>query len=264
MPPPPEPVTELRPEISVVIPAFNEAGRIRHSLEEVLRYLAAHFIRYEVIVVDDGSTDGTLEAAQGLGSPAVRCLRNEANSGKGASVRRGILDARHDPILFTDADLATPIGELERLLEPLDAGFDGAIASRRMPESRVRRSTVRRLLGWGFGHLVRCLAVDGFQDTQCGFKVFRRRAAEAIFPLQTIDRWGFDVEILAIAGRLGLRIAEVGVTWRQSGDTRMRLGAPFEMAGELCRIRRNLKSGLYEVGRRTTEGRSGETGEGRP
>ncbi len=245
MSPPSEPISAPRPEISVVIPAFDEARRIRATLEEVLDFLAPRFRRYEVIVVDDGSADRTLEEAAAVGHPAVRCLRNAANSGKGASVRRGVLEARHDPVLFTDADLSTPLAELERLLQALDAGFDAAIASRRMAGSRVERSLARRFLGWGFSLLVRLLAVNGFHDTQCGFKVFRRAAAAAVFPLGTIDRWGFDVEVLAIAVEKGMRIAEVPVTWHQSGDTRLRLGAPFQMAWELLRIRRNVREGRY-------------------
>ena len=242
-----------RAEISVVIPAFNEAQRIRGSLESVLECLSGRFERFELIVVDDGSTDGTSQEVRKVPHPALRLLRNEPNAGKGHSVRRGVLEARFDPILFTDADLSTPITEMDRLLEPLRRGFDGAIASRRIDGSAVRRSPLRRLLGWGFHHLVSILAVRGFRDTQCGFKVFRRSAAQEIFPLQTIDRWGFDVEILVIARRKGLRIAEVPVRWAQSGDSRIRLGTPLQMALELLRIRRNDLRGLYGPASRSPE-----------
>lgn len=234
------------PEISVVIPAFNEAGRIRRTLEEALAYLGRRFIRIEVIVVDDGSRDGTAEEAAAVGHPAVRCLINPENRGKGFSVRRGIGEAAYDPILMSDADLATPIDELERLLAALRNGNDVAIASRRAPGSRVRRSLIRRLLGWGFGLLVSGLAVKGFRDTQCGFKLFRRKAAAEIFPRQTIDRWGFDVELLAIARRRGLQVAELPVRWSQSGKSGVRLLTPLSMARELWRIRRNLKRGVYD------------------
>jgi dolichyl-phosphate beta-glucosyltransferase len=233
-------------EISVVIPAYNEASRIRRSLEDVLAYLSRRFERFEVIVVDDGSRDGTADEVSRVSHPGVRLLRNIENRGKGASVRRGVLEAALDPILFTDADLSTPIEEADRLLEPLRAGYDAAVASRRMSGSDVRRSLSRRFLGWGFSVLVSLLAVRGFRDTQCGFKVFRREAARKVFPRQTIDRWGFDVEVLAIAARLGCRVAEVPVRWRQSGKSGVRFGTPFEMAAELLRIRRNVRRGLYD------------------
>jgi dolichyl-phosphate beta-glucosyltransferase len=232
-------------EISVVIPAFNEARRIRGTVEVVIAYLEGRFDRFEVIVVDDGSSDATTEEVRAVAHPAVRSLRNGANAGKGHSVRRGVMEARHDPVLFTDADLSTPIEEVEKLLAALREGYDVAIGSRRLAESRVERSILRRLLGWGFAHLTALLAVSGFHDTQCGFKAFRRKAAAAIFPLQTIERWGFDVEILVIARRCGLRIAEVPVRWRQSGDSRVRLRTPLEMGLELLRIRSNALRGKY-------------------
>jgi len=233
-------------EISIVIPAYNEAGRIGTTVAEVLRWLEGRFDRYEVIVVDDGSRDSTGDEAAGIGHPALRVLRNEANSGKGFSVRRGVLEAAFDPILFTDADLSTPIEEAEKLLAAMGTEFDGAIASRRLRGSRVHRSLTRRILGWGFGCLVAILAVRGYRDTQCGFKMFRRRAAREIFSRQTIDRWGFDVEILAIARRMGCVVVEVPVRWSQSGRSGIRLGTPIAMAIELLRIRRNLLRGRYD------------------
>ncbi len=243
----------INSEISVVIPALNEAPRICRTLEEVLSYLEARFQRYEVIVVDDGSSDGTSTAVSQMNHPAVHCLRNEENSGKGFSVRRGILEAHFDPILFSDADLSTPIEELERLLAPLASGFDLAIASRRMAESDVSRSILRRFLGWGFAFLVSTLAVKGFHDTQCGFKIFRRKAAEEIFSYQTIDRWGFDVEILTIASLRGFKVAEVPVRWKQSEKSSVRLGTPLQMAGELLRINRNARRGLYSRNTQTSQ-----------
>ena len=228
----------------MVIPAFNEAARIGRTVEEVLGHLARGFRRFEVILVDDGSTDGTLEAVAG-DRATLRCLRNPVNRGKGFSVREGLKAARFDPILFTDADLSTPIEEAAKLLEAIDAGSDLAIGSRRSPGSSVQRSLLRRLLGWGFAHLVSVTAVNGFRDTQCGFKLFRRSAAEEVLPFLTIDRWGFDVEILTVARRRGLRVAEVAVRWKQSGKSGIRFATPIEMALELFRIRRNLRRGTY-------------------
>ncbi len=237
-------------EISVVIPAFNEAKRIRRSVEEVIGFLSERFARFEVLVIDDGSTDGTSGEAAGLGHPSVRVLRHEKNRGKGASVRFGVLESRYDPILFTDADLSAPIAELAKLLVPLAADFDIAIASRRLARSDVRRSPLRRFLGWGFSVLVSAVLVRGVRDTQCGFKLLRRSPAKEIFRLQKIDRWGFDPEILAIAQRHGLRIAEVPVRWTQSGETRVSLWTPFAMAWELVKIRWNLWRGVYGPRRR--------------
>lgn len=232
-------------EISIVIPAFNEAVRIGRTLREVVAYLESRFQRWEVIVVDDGSSDGTSGAVRGVNHPAIQCLRNDANSGKGFSVRRGVLEARFDPILFSDADLSTPIEELERLLKPLSSGVDVVIASRRLEESQVKRSLLRRFLGWGFALLVSTLAVKDIRDTQCGFKLFRRGAALEIFPYQTIHRWGFDVELLTIARQRGFRVAEVPVRWMQSETTNVRFGTPLQMALELLRIYRNSRRGVY-------------------
>ena len=231
--------------ISVVVPAYNEADQIRRTIHELTAYLTPRFGTFEIIVVDDGSTDGTSSEAKALSHPAVRVLRNDPNRGKGWSVRRGVLEAAFDPVLFTDADLSTPIPELEALLEPLRDGSDAAIASRRMPKSVVDRSLPRRFLGWGFSSLVSLLVVNGFRDTQCGFKVFRRAAARALFEKASIERWGFDVEILALARQSELRVAEVPVCWRQSTRTRVRFWTPLQMAVELFKIR-----GLLRVAKR--------------
>ncbi len=236
----------LGDEISIVIPAFNEEARIGSSLERIVEYVSGRFESSEVIVVDDGSTDRTVEVVRRF--PSVRCLVNPVNAGKGASVRRGVLESRYDPVLFSDADLSAPIEEADRLLDEMRSGFDVVIGSRRMsPDQDVERTGFRKLIGWGFATAVKLIAVRGFHDTQCGFKMFRRAAARAIFPLQRIDRWGFDVELLFIARRLGYRISEVPVRWRQSEGTRLKWFTPLTMAWELLRIRFNGLAGRYDA-----------------
>jgi glycosyltransferase involved in cell wall biosynthesis len=238
--------TALGDEISIVIPAYNEETRIAGSLRRILEYAGDRFTAFEVLVVDDGSVDGTIKVVESFAHPAVRCLANPVNSGKGYSVRRGMLEARHDPILFTDADLSTPIEELEALLDEIRKGRDIAIGSRSPGRDReVRRSPLRKLLGRGFAAIVRLIALGGHGDTQCGFKMFRRHAARAIFCRQRIDRWGFDVEVLFIARAHGLTVSEVPVRWYQSEGTRLHWLTPLTMACELLRIRWNALRGRY-------------------
>lgn len=233
-------------EISIVIPAFNEAFRIGSSLDSMIEYLSRHFERYEILVVDDGSTDRTVEVVEGFSGAPVRCLKNESNRGKGFSVRRGMLAARHDPVLFSDADLSTPIEEIGKLLDRVRGDFDIAIGSRRLRKDQdVQRHPFRKLLGWGFAKLVQLISLRGYGDTQCGFKMFRRHALCAIFPYQRIERWGFDVEILFIARKRGFRTSEVPVRWYQSEGTRLHWLTPLTMLADLLRIRWNDLLGRY-------------------
>lgn len=232
--------------LSIVVPAFNESDRIHESLQHILEYVDGRFTAFEILVIDDGSSDDTVELARSISHPAVRCLVNDRNRGKGYSVRRGMLEAGHDMVLFSDADLSTPIEELEKLVESARSGFDVVIASRWLERGQdVRRGALRHLQGRVFAWVVRRTTLGGFRDTQCGFKLFRRDAAHQIFSLQRIDRWGFDVEMLYIARKLGYRIAEVPVRWYQSGESKVRLSAPFSMLIDLLRIRWNALLGRY-------------------
>lgn len=245
-------------ELAVVVPAYNEARKILGTIETIRAHLERTFERCEIIVVDDGSEDATASLVAGAvarreadsgGSPggtALRLLRNERNRGKGYSVRRGILEANLDPVLFTDADLSTPIEEADRLYAAIRGGADIAIASRRpAPGREVRRTLHRRALAAGFRLLVKAIALRGFYDTQCGFKMFRREAARAVFSRQRIERWGFDVEVLFIARRMGLAIAEVPVSWKESPETRLKLTTPLAMLLDLLAIRRHALLGRY-------------------
>lgn len=207
-----------RVEISVVVPAFNEEERLKTTLPHLWRSLRRRFANFEILVVDDGSTDGTVAVASGFTAayPEIRIIRYETNRGKGHAVRTGVLAAAGKVVLFSDADLSTPVREVAKLLRAIEEGNDVAIGSRARSESRIiaYQPAYRVLMGKTFNKIVRLLAVRGINDTQCGFKCFKREAAREIFSLCRIDGFSFDVEALWVARMQGLRIKEVGVLWR--------------------------------------------------
>jgi dolichyl-phosphate beta-glucosyltransferase len=234
--------------LSIVIPAFNEEKRLGPTLAAIRGYLAGKPFAAEIIVVDDGSTDRTSAVARdGLagqpgqsGLAGFRLIRLETNHGKGYAVRTGVLASSGDIILFTDADLSTPTEELGKFLPRLAAGCDVVIGSRAIPGSdiRVRQARPRQAMGRFFNRLVRLFILKGFQDTQCGFKAFRRAAAMDLFSRLETSGFAFDVEILVLAGKLGYRIAEVPVVWRNSRPSRVRIfRGSWQMLKELRRIR---------------------------
>jgi len=210
--------------LSVVIPAFNEEGRIGETLEKIRNYLGARGFAFEIVVVDDGSRDRTASIVGSLAAkdPRIRLLGGLTNKGKGASVRRGVLASRGEAVLFSDADLSTPIEEVENLLPWLD-DHPLVIASRSLPGSdvMVRQPAYREIMGRIFNMLVRALLLRGFIDTQCGFKLMTRRAADAIFPRQRINSFCFDVEMIVIARRLGMQVKQVPVRWVNSRISRV-------------------------------------------
>jgi len=232
------------PRLSVVIPAFNEARRLGATLARLRRHLEAR--SHEILVVDDGSTDGTAEVARAAGDD-VRVLRHEPNRGKGYAVRRGMQAATGEVRLMTDADLSTPIEELAKLEAALDRGFDVAIGSRAVAGARieVHQPAYREAMGRAFNVLVQALLLPGLADTQCGFKLFSARAADAAFGACRLDGFSFDVEALYVARRRGLRIAEVPVVWRNDAATRVSLGGGSAAFLDLLRIRLSAFRGNY-------------------
>lgn len=206
-----------QPKFSIVIPAYNEHRRIGETLRRVLDYLHEQQWSAEVVAVDDGSRDDTAEIIRAFAAqnPEVRLVSNPGNQGKGYAVRNGMLNAKGEVLLFTDADLSSPISEAHKLFAALEAGADVAIGSRWLdPSLQFQRQPLkRRIYSRAFNIYLRVLLGVPFRDTQCGFKAFTRRAAQTIFPLQQIMRWGFDAEILYIARKKGLKVAEVPVIW---------------------------------------------------
>ena len=211
-------------ELSIIIPSYNEESRLPATLEKIARYIERRKQNIEVIVVDDGSTDGTAGVAETFrGKIAqLRVLANGANRGKGYSVRHGSLDARGEIILFTDADLSAPIEEADKLLAALkdhDVAIGSRAVDRRLIE--VHESLFREFAGIVFNKIVRLFLRLPFVDTQCGFKAFRRERCRVIFERQTIERFGFDPELLYLARHHGLSIVEVPVRWAHSPATKV-------------------------------------------
>jgi len=245
-------------DLSIVIPAYNEERRLPRTLDSILVYLQARPYRAEILVVDDGSSDRTPEivATYRGRSPEPRLLSNGTNRGKGFSVRHGMLESRGEIALFTDADLSTPIEEADKLLASLrEAGFDGAIGSRAVDRSliQVHQSAFREQAGIFFNRIVRWILGLEFSDTQCGFKAFRTTRARRIFEQQRAERFGFDPEILFLAKRCGLRVAEVPVRWSHDRATKVNVVADgMHMLFELLRIRWDALCGRYARSREST------------
>ena len=238
------------PAISIVIPAYNEAERLRPTLDRILTFAKQSGWNAEIIVVDDGSRDETAEIVRNYArqSPLIRLVDNFVNRGKGYSVRNGVLHAKGEFILFTDADMSSPIEEAPKLLQALADGADIAIGSRwAKSELQTRRqSLARQFLGRVFNVLLRMILRLDFKDTQCGFKAFRHEAAKAVFPLQRIEGWGFDPEVLFLAHKLGFSIVEVPVRWGH--DTRTRINPVLDgarMVSDMLLIRWNSIIGTY-------------------
>lgn len=232
-------------KISIVIPAYNEEKRIERSLVEIIDYCKKNFESYEIIVVDDCSTDKTNEI---VSKYDVKILKNGVNKGKGYSVKRGILEAKYSLVLFTDSDLATPIFELNKFINYIK-DYDIVIASRNLKESniKVKQPFYRQFMGKTFPLLVNLIILKEFKDTQCGFKLFRTDIAKKIVKLQIFEGFSFDVEILFIAKKLGCKIKEVPVVWiDKEGSTLSPIKDAFKMLIDLFKIRYNDFLGKYE------------------
>jgi len=241
---------KFRLKYSIVIPAYNESARLPSTLASVVNCIQTRGWDAEIIVVNDGSRDNTAEIVREFGEKdaALRLIENPGNRGKGYSVRNGILNARGDIVVFSDADLSSPIEEMPKLLRALAAGADIAIGSRWLKAElqTQRQSLHRQLFGRIFNLLLRLTLGLQFADTQCGFKAFTRRAAQTILPLQRIERWGFDPEILFLARKFGFRVEEVPVLWGHSGGTRIHpLVDGAHMFQEMLRVRWYDLTGKY-------------------
>ncbi|MBE3577839.1 MAG: glycosyltransferase family 2 protein [Limnochordales bacterium] len=228
--------------LSVVIPAYNESRRLGPSLESIAAYIEQQPFPCEVIVVSDGSTDDTVKIARSFEGriSGLKIIDRKVNRGKGYSVAEGMRLARGEYVLFTDADLSTPITEVDKLLQYLRSGCDIAIGSRYVPYSEIKvpQPWSRRLMGRTFRGLVGLLALREIKDPQCGFKCFTREAAKEVFTRLTVAGFAFDIEALTIAEKLGYRIAEVPVSWAYSPESTVNVWAdPPRMFADLIRIR---------------------------
>ncbi|MEZ4658480.1 MAG: glycosyltransferase family 2 protein [Caldilineaceae bacterium] len=241
------------PFLSVIIPAYNEEQRIGATLESVYSYLERQPYRWEMLIVIDGATDGTLEKVRSFGQERnnVRWIDRRENRGKGYTVRQGMLAATGAIRLFTDADNSTDIAHWDKMQPLFDQGYDVVICSRDSKDVPGARQAVpqpfrKRLLG-NLGNLfIQIVAVPGIWDTQCGFKAFTKEAAEKIFPLMQIDRWGFDVEALALARRFNYSIGIVAAYWIDDPRTNVRsFGDYVDSIRETLRVRWNLLTGVY-------------------
>jgi dolichyl-phosphate beta-glucosyltransferase len=240
--------------LSVIIPAYNEASRILPYLEAMTAYLKNRHIAYELLVIDDGSRDGTVTVVEEFvrHTPPARLLRLPENKGKGAAVRTGMQAAQGELQLFADADGATPIQELERLETAVKGGADLAIGSRPLAARDHRYRVVARwhrsVLGNLFNQVVQQLGIPGIIDTQCGFKLFRKSVARELFSVSRIDGYGFDLELLYIAQRRGYRIVEVPINWTDQPGSKVRVVRDgLRMLRDLLRVRRNDAQGLYQA-----------------
>jgi len=240
-----------KPELSVVIPAYNEAERIGPTLEAISSHLNERGVSYEIIVVNDGSTDTTEQVVRSYAQAdaRVRLISYDPNRGKGYAVRKGMIEARADDALFTDADLATPIEELGKLQQAAKNGCDVVIGSRALKDSIIIgwRPWYRELSGKIFNLIIRLLAVSGIRDTQCGFKYFKGGSAARIFSVTRLDGFGFDVETLYLARKFGLRIGEIPVHWDNSPATKVSvLRHTLPMLIEVINVLLNDRKKRYE------------------
>jgi dolichyl-phosphate beta-glucosyltransferase len=236
------------PFLSIVVPAYNEAGRIRGTLEKLCQFKGTEPYSIELIVVDDGSTDRTVEVVSQF--PGFRVVRNDRNHGKGFTVRHGILEAQGEFVLFTDADLSTPIEEVDKLLSALrSSGADAAVGSRALNRELIgiHQPWFRDMAGRFFNLLVKVFAGLRLHDTQCGFKLFRRISTRRAFELMRVEGFGFDPELLFLIERQGGRVVEVPVRWNDSPATKVRfLRDSTEMFLDLIAIRWRSFTGKYQ------------------
>ncbi len=240
------------PLLSIIIPAHNEANRLPRSLEQVFSFLEQQAYEAEVLVIENGSTDRTLEVAQGFRAEHKNLtVIHEPGRGKGLAVRRGMLEARGQYRFMCDADLSMPIEEVNKFLPPALSGFDVAIGSREVRGAvRYDEPLYRHLGGRLINLLIRLLILPKLQDTQCGFKCFRAETAESLFKRQQLDGWSFDVEVLYLAERDGDKVVEVPVDWYYRPESKVSaLRDALKMINDIFLIRANMRHGVYDANR---------------
>ncbi len=239
-----------RPFLSLVVPAYNEQGRLPAALVKMREFLTRQQFRYEALIVDDGSSDGTAALVEGAmrNFPGLSLLK-EPHRGKGHAVRQGMLAASGNYVMFCDADFSMPVEEVVRFPEAMGNSYSIAIASREVRGARrIGEPPHRHLMGRVFNLIVRVLAVPGLQDTQCGFKCFTREVAREIFARQVIDGFGFDVEVLYIARKMGFGITEVPISWYYSPSSRVDpVRDTIRMMKDVLEVRSNDRRGVYDA-----------------
>lgn len=228
--------------LSVVIPAYNEEKRIGPTLQNILDYLSKQNYKWELIVSDDGSNDQTVNLSRGLlkDIPYARVIEAPRNEGKGSAVRRGMLAAKGKYVLFSDADLSTPIEEWDQFFQYHSKGFDIVIGSRGLQSSNIEihQGIIRETMGRTFNAIARIVAFKGINDSQCGFKSFTQESAQRLFKLQKLNGFSFDVELMFLAQKLSYKIYEAPVTWRNSEQTRVKIFSdPIKMFADVLKIR---------------------------
>ncbi|HSE42126.1 MAG TPA: dolichyl-phosphate beta-glucosyltransferase [Acidobacteriota bacterium] len=243
-------MTAIDISLSVVIPAFNEENRIETPLPGVIQYLSNRFKQWEVIYSDDGSTDSTPQKLKQIQNnyPGIKIVRSEKNKGKGSAVKNGMAAATGDVVLFSDTDFSTPIDQVELLLSHLQNGSDVVIGSRGLPDSKVEihQAWPRELMGKVFNRIIKTILPVQFMDTQCGFKLFNRKAVNLLVPRMSIEGFAFDVEMLIISQVHKLRVVEVPVVWRNILDSRVHpIRNSLEMLRDVTKIRFRLAQNHY-------------------
>ena len=241
----------MKPYLSIIIPAYNEEKRLPQTLVDIDHRLESVDFSYEIIVVDDGSKDETVKAVKKFSEMIknLRVIENQRNKGKGGVVKQGMLEAKGHIRLFTDADNSTSVDQFIKMIDYFKEGYDVVIGSRGLRKSKLEppQPFYRRFLGNVGNLIIQVLLLPGIKDTQCGFKAFTEEAAQRVFPLMKISRWGFDVEALALSRYLGHRIKEVPIIWKNDIESKVKGSAYLQVLAEVFKIRIWLWKDAYKI-----------------
>ena len=235
--------------LSVVIPAYNEEKRIIKTLQSLKDYFKNKDYKYEILFINDGSKDNTVQIVKNFDLNGLRVIDNKKNNGKGYVVKQGMLKAKGKFRLFMDADNATTVDHIEKMLPYFDENYDVVIASIAVKGAKIANTEIfyKRIFGQIGNLFIQLMLVPGIKDTQRGFKIFTAKAAEDIFKRLTLKRWGFDFEALAVARKLGYKIKEVPIRWENDPESKVKLGAYIKTLLEVIKVRLNLWEGVYEI-----------------